>query len=230
MPNQVEYYNRFGELFREDILTCPEPEFWTTDYHSRGRVYVEMVQRVKEQAALVEEFFINTTPLLDIGCGFGRQAILLAKKGFNVTGCDTSKIFIDIATELFERNHLQGKFSNNSLDDLHLGKFSQIILFDVIEHINPSARCTFLNKVYSLSLPNALVIASLPHLKKRLTSRLNNSLRRRVTQHFSYFMSREEHPYPIPTNEDVEKLINGLFSIVKFRQTSFTDYYVLRKI
>src|SRR5215470_5867380 len=90
MPDQVEYYNRFGELYKEDILTCPEPEFWTTDYKTRGRVYTEMVQRVEEQGALVEEFFTNTVPLLDIGCGFGRQAIFLAKKGFNVIGFDTS--------------------------------------------------------------------------------------------------------------------------------------------
>ena len=229
MPDQVEYYNRFGEIYREDILVCPEPEFWTTDYKSRGRVYTEMVQRVGEQAALVEEFFVNTVPVLDIGCGFGRQAILLAKKGFTVTGLDTSKVFIEIATEVFKRNHLRGTFSNNSLDDLSLGQFSQIILFDVIEHIKPPARSSFLHKVHSLSMPGALVIVSLPHLQKRLTSRLNNNLRKRVTQHFSYFMSREEHPYPIPTREHLEKLIDRLFTIVKFRQSSFTDYYVLRK-
>jgi 2-polyprenyl-3-methyl-5-hydroxy-6-metoxy-1,4-benzoquinol methylase len=230
MPDQVEYYNRFGELHREDILTCPEPEFWTTDYGTRGRVYTEMVQRVREQTTLLEEIFIKTVPVLDIGCGFGRQAIVLAKRRFSVIGFDTSKIFIEIATELFKRNHLPGEFLNSSLDDLPLSKFSQTILFDVIEHIKPSARVAFLNKVHSLLLPGAVVIVSLPHLKKRLTSRLNNSLRRRVTQHFSYFMSREEHPYPIPTSEHLKKLIDGLFTIVKFRQTSFTDYYVLRKI
>jgi 2-polyprenyl-3-methyl-5-hydroxy-6-metoxy-1,4-benzoquinol methylase len=230
MPDQVEYYDRFGELYREDILICPEPEFWTTDYKSRGRVYTEMVQRVAEQTSLVEEFFNNAFPVLDIGCGFGRQAILLAKKGFIVTGLDTSKIFIELATALFKRNHLSGEFSNNSLEDLAPRKFSQIILFDMIEHVKPSSRRAFLSNVHSVSLPGALAIASLPHLKKRLSSRLNNSLRKRVTQHFSYFMSREEHPYPIPTSEQLKKLMDGLFTIIKFRQTSLTDYYVLRKI
>jgi 2-polyprenyl-3-methyl-5-hydroxy-6-metoxy-1,4-benzoquinol methylase len=230
MPDQVEYYNRFGEFYREDILTCPEPEFWTTDYRTRGRVYAEMVQRVREQTTLVEEFFIKTVPVLDIGCGFGRQAIVLAKKKFSVIGFDTSKIFIGIAKELFKRNHLAGEFSNSSLDDLPASRFSQIILFDVIEHIRPSARSTFLHKVHSLALPTALAIVSLPHLKNKLTSRLNNDLRKRITQHFSYFMSREEHPYPIPTSEHLKKLIAGLFTIVRLRQTSFTDYYVLRKI
>jgi hypothetical protein len=43
-------------------------------------------------------------------------------------------------------------------------------------------------------------------------------------------MSREEHPYPIPTSEHVKELILGLFTTLKFKETSFTDYYVLRKI
>lgn len=230
MPDQVEYYNRFGELHREDILTCPEPEFWTTDYKNRGRVYTEMVQRIREQTSLVEEFFINKVPVLDIGCGFGRQAIVLAKKGFTVIGFDTSKTFIEIATELFSRHNLSGKFSSSNLENLTPDKFSQIILFDVIEHIKPPLRSTFLKEIHSLSLPGAVVIVSLPHLKKRLPSRVNNSLRKRLTQHFSYFISREEHPYPIPTSQRLKKLIDGFFAILKFKETLFTDYYVMRKI
>ncbi|TMI82578.1 MAG: class I SAM-dependent methyltransferase, partial [Bacteroidetes bacterium] len=128
MPDQVEYYNRFGELYREDILTCPEPEFWTTDYKNRGRVYTEMVQRIREQTRLVEEFFIITAPVLDIGCGFGRQAIVLARNGFTVIGFDTSKTFIEIAKELFNRHNLPGKFSSSNLENLPPDKFSQIIL------------------------------------------------------------------------------------------------------
>jgi 2-polyprenyl-3-methyl-5-hydroxy-6-metoxy-1,4-benzoquinol methylase len=230
MPDQVEYYNRFGELYRKDILTCPEPEFWTTDYKTRGRVYTEMVQRVREQTILVEEFFSNSVPVLDIGCGFGRQAIVLAKKRFTVTGFDTSKTLIEIATRLFTIHNLSGKFSSGTFENLSPGKFSQIILFDVIEHINPPLRTSFLNKIHSLSLPGAVAIISLPHLKKRLISRVNNHLRKRVTQHFSYFLSREEHPYPVPTSEHLKKLIHGLFTILKSKETSFTDYYVLRKI
>jgi 2-polyprenyl-3-methyl-5-hydroxy-6-metoxy-1,4-benzoquinol methylase len=230
MPDQVEYYDRFGELYKENILTCPEPEFWTTDYDNRGRVYAEMVQRVTEQTLLIEEFFVATAPVHDIGCGFGRQAIVLAKKGFTVIGFDTSKIFIEIAKELFKQHNLPGEFSNSGLAHLASGKFSQVILLDVIEHIKPSVRASFVIKIHSISAPGAIVIVSLPHLRKRLTSRLNNDLRKRLTQHFSYFMLREEHPYPIPTSQQLRKLFGRFFRIVRFKETSFTDYYVLRKI
>src|SRR5204862_3450105 len=123
-----------------------------------------------------------------------------------------------------------GKFSSSNLENLPPDKFSQITLFDVIEHIKPSLRGTFLKEIHSLSLPGAVVIVSLPRLKKRLTSRVNNSLRKRVTQHFSYFISREEHPYPIPTTQHLKKLRDGFFTIIKYKETLFTDYNVLRKI
>ena len=230
MSDQVKYYNRFGELHKEEILRCPEPELWTTDYKTTGRVYTEMVQRVREQTDLIEEFFNNRVPVLDIGCGFGRQAIVLAKRGFSVVGFDTSKTFIEIATELFKTHNLPGKFSNSDIENVSPDKFSQIILFDVVEHIKPSLRTSFFKKIYSLSRPGTVAIVSVPHLKKRFTSRVNNHLRKRVTQHFSYFMSKEEHPYPMPTGQHIKKLIRGLFTILKFKETSFTDYYVLRKI
>ncbi|HET9825338.1 MAG TPA: class I SAM-dependent methyltransferase, partial [Chitinophagaceae bacterium] len=202
MPDQVEYYNRFGELYRDDILACPHPELWTTDYEEHGRVYKEMVERIKEQTALIDEFFSTREPVLDVGCGFGRQAIVLARKGFSVIGLDSSKTFVEIARELFQRHNLVGEFFNNRLEDLPLSQFSQIILFDVIEHILPPDRQKFLNKIHSYCRAGGTVIFSLPHVKRRITSKVNNSFRKKITQHFPYFIAREEHPYPIPTSHD----------------------------
>ena len=230
MSDQVEYYNHFGELYKTAILTCPEPEFWTTDYQEKGRIYVEMRERVSRQAALVEKFFSTEFPVLDVGCGFGRQAMLLAKKGFSVVGADSSKIFIEIATELFEERQLPGKFLNDDLEDVSPNQFRQLILFDVLEHIKVSSRRRFITKMHSLSLPCAVVIVSIPHLKKRVTSWVNNKLRRKITQNFSYFFIREEHPYPIPTAQDMRPLLKGLFTILIFEETPATDYYVLRKL
>ena len=79
MPGQVNYYNRFGKKYEQDILNCPEPELWTTDYHEQGRVYREMKERIKQQQELILDHFDKKFPVIDIGCGFGRQAVLLAK-------------------------------------------------------------------------------------------------------------------------------------------------------
>jgi predicted SAM-dependent methyltransferase len=99
----------------------------------------------------------------------------------------------------------------------------------VLEHIKPPARKLFLKKIHSLSLPGAILVISVPHVKKRFTSQINNSLRKRLTQYFSYFFGKEEHPYPIPTQKNMVKLVKDFYTVLKFEKTADTDYYVLRK-
>lgn len=48
--------------------------------------------------------------LLDMGCGFGRLAIPLARGGFQVVGVDLSEYFIDLAREAADRDHLMVEF------------------------------------------------------------------------------------------------------------------------
>jgi len=144
MFDQVEYYNHFGKLNKTAILTCTEPELWTTDYNAKRRIYREMLERIRHQTLLIEQFFNNERSVLDAGCGFGRQAMILAKKGFSVVGVDSSEVFIELANELFERHGLRARLLHGDLMELSLGQFSQIILFDVLEHVDPSTRRTFL--------------------------------------------------------------------------------------
>ncbi len=52
----------------------------------------------------------NIQNVLDIGCGTGSHSVLLAKKGFSITGIDKSKTALDIAKKKFELNNQKGKF------------------------------------------------------------------------------------------------------------------------
>jgi cyclopropane fatty-acyl-phospholipid synthase-like methyltransferase len=230
MPGQINYYNQFGDLYKQSILDCPEPEYWTTDYHVRGRVYREMKERIDLQQQLVDEYFNKDLPVLDIGCGFGRQAVLLAKKGFSITGIDTSDVFIDIAQQLFSKHNYKGEFiCLNIIENELPGRFPQILLLDVLEHVAPHQRRKLFEKLHTMSDSGSLLILSLPHVKKRVTSQLNNRLRRRITQYSTYFLNREEHPYPIPEKSTMLKLSEGLFSLHKFIESEQTDYYVFRR-
>ncbi len=110
MLGQVNYYNDFGEIYKQSILSCPEPELWTTDYDTKGRVFREMRERVEQQQKLISAYFTPIIPVLDIGCGFGRQSISLAKNGYTLTGTDTSDVFIDIVKELFLKHGFEGRF------------------------------------------------------------------------------------------------------------------------
>jgi 2-polyprenyl-3-methyl-5-hydroxy-6-metoxy-1,4-benzoquinol methylase len=232
MPGQVSYYNQFGNLYKESILACPEPHLWTTDYNEQGRVYHEMKERIAQQQQLIEKYFDKAEPVLDIGCGFGRQAYWLALNGYKVSGTDTSDVFIDIANSLFEKNKLKGAFICTDIlrDNKLTGSYRQILLFDVLEHIPPNKRRQFFERLHSLSGDAATLIISLPHVKKRLSSWVNNTMRRAITQHLPYFLNKEEHPYPIPNKNRIAALSKGLFNVHMFQSTPATDYYILHRI
>jgi 2-polyprenyl-3-methyl-5-hydroxy-6-metoxy-1,4-benzoquinol methylase len=231
MNGQVNYYNHFGDLCKESILSCPEPELWTTDYTEKGRIYQEIKQRIEQQQQLILTYFDKNIPVLDIGCGFGRQAFWLAKNGFDITGIDTSGVFIAIAQRLFEKHNFKGNFfCADPFSGKISGKFKQLLLLDVLEHIKPLNRRVFIKKLYEVSDPGGLLIISLPHVNKRLTSMLNNNVRRKITQHFSFFLRREEHPYPIPPKKIILEMMTRYFTLNKFIESGITDYYVLQKI
>lgn len=229
MPAQINYYNQFGNAYRQSILTCPEPEYWTTDYAEKGRVYREMKARIEQQYKLADDYFTVQWPVLDAGCGFGRQSVMLAKKGFEITGCDTSEVFISIAKELFAKLQLRGEFVTGEIKHLKGRHFNQAILFDVLEHIAPHKRKQLVSQLASVIIHEGILLLSLPHIKKRWTSQLNNSIRRRITGLFAFFRNREEHPYFIPQQKDILRLFGKQFSLDKFTAAGETDYYVFRR-
>ena len=231
MPDQIKYYNHFGEKFEEGILTAPEPEYWTTDYYSEGKIYREMKNRVDRQKEIILHHFNLDKPILDIGCGFGRQAFFLAKRGFFVTGIDTSPVFIKIAAELFKKNGLKGIFFEADILQNHplAEKYYQVILLDVIEHIPPGKRKKFFNEIANLTGDNARIVVSIPHVKKRLSSQINNRVRRSITQYFSYFRNKEEHPFPIPQKKDLFRIVSDNFEIEEYNTFDITDFAVIRK-
>jgi len=229
MPRQIDYYNRFAKTYKSEILNCPEPEFWTTDYSMKGRIYREISDRLSKQQELIEKYFSPSAPVLDIGCGFGRQSLMLAKKGYSITGIDTSEIFIEICVELFQKNNLRGEFISGELKDLSLNSFSQAILFDVIEHIPDPQRKKFIREISLIISTGGVLLMSLPHLKKRLRTFLNNSFRKNITQYFTFFLKWEEHPYPIPGKNDVLRMIDPYFTLLEFEENLLTDYYALRR-
>ena len=66
---------------------------------------------------------IKNGKILDLGCGQGRDAIVLAKLGFDVTGIDNSKVGIDQMNEIATSNNLPLK-----------GVVADIFLFDDFEN------------------------------------------------------------------------------------------------
>jgi len=62
----------------------------------------------------------NIQNILDIGCGTGSHSILLAKKGFTITGIDRSKQALDIARAKFNASNQKGKFLRKDFKNFQL--------------------------------------------------------------------------------------------------------------
>jgi 2-polyprenyl-3-methyl-5-hydroxy-6-metoxy-1,4-benzoquinol methylase len=225
MAAQDLYYNHFGEQYRSAILDSAEPHLWTTDSKQNGKVYQEMKKRVAHQEMFVDKYFNTSFPVLDIGCGFGRQAFLLAKKGFTVFGIDTSPVFVNIANDLFSQHKFQGTFACIDLMKESLGKtFKNVLLFDVLEHIIPFRRRRFIKKIYAEMDAGGIVIMSLPHEGP------GANWKKRIKQFIPYYTNKEEHPFLIPQKRDVERIVKNLFSVEDNLSTTETDYYVLKRL
>jgi 2-polyprenyl-3-methyl-5-hydroxy-6-metoxy-1,4-benzoquinol methylase len=98
--------------------------------------------------------------ILDVGCGSGATAGMLAKKGFRVVGIDPSESGISLAEKAFP----DVKFARRSAyDDLasEFGKFDAIVSLEVVEHCF-SPRIYAAN-LYSATKPGAFAIISTPY-------------------------------------------------------------------
>jgi len=91
--NNKEIFNKFA-VYYDQI------------YHDKS--YVKEVNFVVKM--LKKYGKTNIQNVLDIGCGTGSHSVLLAKKGFSITGIDKSKQALDIARKKFDSNNQKGEF------------------------------------------------------------------------------------------------------------------------
>jgi len=227
MSNQIEYYDHFGEAYKNDILNSEQPHLWTRDYKENGKVHQEMKRRVGLQQKFVDKHFNKKYTVFDIGCGFGRQAYLLATMGFYILGIDSSPAFIEIAEELFATHNYNGAFLCADFMKTELrNHFKNVLVLDVLEHVIPYKRRRFMQKIFRMTESGSRILMTLPHEPLPV----KKTIKKAIKQYFNYFTRREEHPYFIPQKQDVEKLTMGYFTIIDFEETPETDYYVLQRI
>ncbi|MCJ7840245.1 class I SAM-dependent methyltransferase [Lederbergia sp. NSJ-179] len=104
----------------------------------------------------------NVTNIFVPGCGYGRNSLYFAQKGFEVIATDISNVAIDHAkykAKRFKEDKLK-YFSNDLFEPFlpHEQKFDAIYLSNVIHLFLERERKELLNKMSSLLKPNGLLI------------------------------------------------------------------------
>lgn len=76
------------------------------------------------------------TRILDLGCGFGRHLIYLAKEGFDATGIDISQEAVEMAKEKLKERNLEAEAIQADMKDLPLPdeEFEAVLAITVIGH------------------------------------------------------------------------------------------------
>lgn len=85
---------------------------WEQIFRREGKVFVKLQEDMKDIAALLKKE--NAKRVLDLGCGTGRHAVFLAKKGFDVYATDMSEAGLKIARKWLEQEKLSAKLKKHS--------------------------------------------------------------------------------------------------------------------
>jgi len=153
-----------------------------------ARIYRYKNETAKEEVAAVLRYAqlpqkiqdVPTIAVLDLGCGWGRHALEFASRGYDVTGIDTSDVFLQTARTNAEKAGLKLRFINADMRSFSLpykvrlavnlwtsfGYFSdddenQAVLTNILNVLEPGG--TFIldldNLPYFLSTTGAEVIS-----------------------------------------------------------------------
>ena len=80
-------------------------------------------------ASLLRQLNPDCQTVLDVACGTGEHARLLATHGFVVDGLDLDPAFVHIA----EQKHRAGRFFVADMSDFHLGhRYNAVLCFSVL--------------------------------------------------------------------------------------------------
>lgn len=110
----------------------------------------------------LSEYKIKPTDhILDVGCGYGRNLLLLKEKGYDPIG-------VDINEDIVNHNKSKGLkcFTMTKLNELNV-QFDAIIISHVIEHLQPSDLLNFLNYYISRLKTGGLIIIASPFPTKQ---------------------------------------------------------------
>lgn len=109
--------------------------------------------------------------LLDLGCGQGRDAIALAKLGFDVTGVDYSKVGIEQLNAIAKRESLSLiGLVDDIYNDLNLDQFDFILLNSMF-HFNKKDKekeVNLLNRIIENSKIKALITICIQKKRQKL--------------------------------------------------------------
>ncbi|NTU98878.1 methyltransferase domain-containing protein [Candidatus Falkowbacteria bacterium] len=160
-------YSDYQEGYIKEILKnhedwhSEESGFWGEEFLKECQDTISSERSRKEVSIIGRYVKDRSVKILDAPCGYGRISNRLAKKGYRVTGLDSSQFFIDIAKEEadargFDVEYIKGDILDFSVKESYgavINIFTSIGYYDTEE-----ANERFLSKLCGFVKPGGVLI------------------------------------------------------------------------
>ena len=150
MANEFVYANDDVLAMLDKLLANRNSDWWNEFYEDRAKPCPFFVESPDENLARwIDEKFIRPGRAVDLGCGNGRNAIFLARRGFVVEGVDYSQKAIDWAGERVREAGVAVRLRCQSVFALEYEAGSCDLVYDsgCFHHIPPHRRRTYVELV-----------------------------------------------------------------------------------
>ena len=117
----------------------------------------------RPEAALLgfsKTYLSNNDPVLDLGCGGGRNAQFLAEAGYSVYGVDVASSAVAFCRKRFEKLRLTGHFEEGSFDRIPFENayFSAVICVAALDHVTLSTAQKSVQEIRRVMRPGAAAL------------------------------------------------------------------------
>ncbi len=228
-----EHYNIFATKYFDNIVNSERHEYWV----SRPELALGTKKRVDCGKSLINNYFTKkNAKILDVGCGFGRYTFFLSECGLKVSAFDLSYNCIAICKALNKKKRNDINFEVMDFTNMRYKNncFDYLNCMDIIEHT--LRKKELLSECKRVLKPNGLMILSYPNIEDELRHKnekivkIKNYLKLILINIKPKRLIDIEHPFPYPTNKEIEKLLEGEnFEIISITKTP-TVFVVCRKV
>jgi SAM-dependent methyltransferase len=156
--DKIELYHLRGKLMKETIYNEEElflmldsflrepDDFWTDFYRDREK-NIPFFKNVPDEnlVSYLANELVTPGKVLELGCGPGRNAIYLAKNGWEVDAVDVSETSLQWAEERAGESGVSINFKHNNIFnmDIEYGRYDLVYDSGCFHHIAPHRRLSY---------------------------------------------------------------------------------------
>jgi ubiquinone/menaquinone biosynthesis C-methylase UbiE len=137
-------------------------DFWNRRLKNIDPENYDFSERNHEKAleSFCNKYLKKDEPVLDLGCGGGRNARYLAREGYSVYGVDFSPLAVDFCRRVFERLGLSGNFYQSEIYLLPFPDnfFPAAVSISVLDHVTSATARKSLREMRRVLKPEGAVL------------------------------------------------------------------------